>query len=1374
LILRNHKNGALKRLLAIFLFGLIFLASSYLGGEDSGFKYFKNYNYKAYDHLPQNWAIAQAPNGIIYAANQGGVLEFDGVSWRIIGIPGYDTVRSIAIDQNGTIFIGGKNKIGLLEPDKNGSLTYKSLLNHLSGDVKNFSNVWRTHAAKEGVYSRTSNYLFRWDSNEMKVWEIPGFRASFLCGGSLYVQQENKGLMKMQNNALTLLPGGETFARERIWMMVPYDTDSDSPRLLIGTRALGFFLFDGKTLKPFATTAGDYLNKHNLYNGIRLTRGDFALATLTGGLVIMAHDGRLKYVFDKNSGLQDDNVKYVFEDNRENLWLALNDGISRIEYRSPFFLYDDRTGLPGLVQAVARRQGNLYAGTSSGLYVLRPHAKTFQPIPGISASCWSLLPSGPSLLAATNGGVVLVDEKNNTHSILKDVSFVLTPSIKFPGRVWCGVDTGLLSLFVKSSAKTFVGPSGISRYRVNAVSKSIYSIAEDSNGTLWLVTASGGVLKVDFSNGLDQPAVTPYDIPDNPVNSNAVVAGHVIFASKKGIFRFDKQTDTLVPDYTLGKRFADGSNPVFRIVQDKDKTIWFHSQSRNYHAVPQPGKDIAIHFKPFRRIPICQVNAIQPDGSTTWFAGNDGLIRYDKTIKKDYSQTFPTLIRRVLINEKQESERRIFNGCLDKPKTGNAGKPAFPVIEYSDRNLYFEFAAPFFEAETETRYRCFLQGYDSNWSIWTDDTRKNYTNLDPGLYTFRVQAQNIYHHHSEPAEFRFKILPPWYLTWWSYILYAAGFLFSMFLAAKWRSHKLDREKQKLEITIKERTKEIQDKNRQLKNQSDKLKEMDSIKSRFFANISHEFRTPLTLIMSPLEQMLTDARLNEQKNKLNLMLRNSQRLLTLINQLLDLSRFDSGKMKLQTARQNIIPFLKGITSSFHMLAEQNHLKLEFQTQEQDLPLYFDAQKIEEAMINLLINAVKFTPAQGSITISVSKITSEMPDGDAPADFAEISVRDTGIGIARDQLAHIFDRFYQAGNLAENAHKGTGIGLALTREIVKLHKGKIDVHSQRGKGSEFVIQLPMGSAHLKPTEIAALSQAALETKNRTIDLSSMLDVHDIPLLPADNETGPTTCEEPEDLENQVPGKDIILIVEDNADVRRYIRESLERHYTVIEAADGKQGIAKAKQTIPDLIVSDIMMPETNGYELCKTLKKDVNTSHIPIILLTAKASDESIIQGLETGADDYVTKPFNTLILLSRIKNLIDLRRQLQLKIQRQKMLLPHEISVSSTDEEFLKEFQAVIEKNIDNPKLDIEALCKTLYMSRMSLFRKVQALTGETPKQFILSYRLKRGAELLRKKSGNVTEVAMKVGFNSPPYFAKCFKEKYHCTPLSYQQSENQV
>ncbi len=1366
---RDVKTGFVLYLLAWVLFGF----TLNLFPQDTGFKYMENYTAKEHKWYPQNWSILQDKRGCIYVGNQGALLEFDGVTWQKIAIPNL-TVRSLSMDdKTGTVYIGGMNELGFLasDPDGKGTLQYKSLLDQVKKDIKNFGEVLRTHALKEGIYYRTYDYLFRLYFGQLKVIAKTDFnhrfRHSFDCLGKLFIVKNDVGLMQLKGDTLISVPGGEIFADKTVYMMAPYPEG----KILIGTGFSGLYLYGVNSgFELFETEAGDYLKQKELNHGIRLRCGDYALATNSGGLVIMTPArGRIKQYYSKANGLQEDSIKFVYEDTQCNLWLTQDKGISKIEHASPFTLYDDRSDLPGIVLAVVVHgpTQELYAGTTSGLFYWDGTGK-FHPIPGMTQECYSLLSTGDTLLAATKGGVFQV-ENDNSLMITRNPSFVLYASLSNEKRVWVGTK-GLVSLHKSLDAPSRWKPEP----PFETIDREIHSIVEDRDRNLWLGTLTDGALKLDFPRGstFNHPVVTRYDAPVelNPKEIHAFfAAGHVMFATANGIYRFDEKSGQLIPDPTFGKKFAgkksdDHPVGVFRIVEDKNKHIWLHSENINIEAIPHPGGTFSLNTTPFLRIPLAQVNTIYPDpmAEAVWFAGNEGLIRFDKTVKKEYRQEFQTLIREVLVNGKP-----VFDGY--RSDTDNSAKPPEVVFEYRDRNFRIRYAAPFFEAETMTWYRTFLEGYDPQWSELAVETSKDYTNLDPGSYTFRVEAENVYRDKGREALFRFKILPPWYKTWWAFLLYAGLVFLAIFFIIKWRSGKLEREKQRLEQIVEQRTKEINQKNRQLelqteqlKEQSEKLTEMDKVKTRFFANISHEFRTPLTLIMGPLEEMMAGLETAEnetgQKRKLGLMLRNSQRLLNLINQLLELSKIESGKMVLEASLQNIIPFLKGIVASFEPVTVKNQLDLSLVFEEEKIILNIDTGKMEDAIFNLLSNAVKFTPPGGKIIVTVKR---EQPGAEFPSGSVALVVQDTGLGIRRDQLEHIFDRFYQADSTYEHHRKGSGIGLTIARELVELHNGRIDVHSIEGKGTEFIVRLPLAAQTGQPVQTGQPDRPAGGAAGQALaDKIRMMEIEGV-------DTGAEIQPGPGDTET--PGKNILLVVEDSADTRAYIRSSLEPAYTVVEAKDGQEGIEKAREVIPDLIVSDIMMPKTDGFELCRVLKNHIDTSHIPIILLTAKAGEEDVLEGLETGADDYITKPFSTKILSARIKNLIELRRHLQQVLDRDMMQHPAKIPVSRIDKEFITRLKEVIKKNIADPDFNIEQLCEKMGMSQPTLYRKIQALSGESPTEFIRSYRLKRGARLLEEKFGSVIEVAFEVGFSSAAYFTKCFKKKFQRLPSQYPE-----
>ena len=527
-------------------------------------------------------------------------------------------------------------------------------------------------------------------------------------------------------------------------------------------------------------------------------------------------------------------------------------------------------------------------------------------------------------------------------------------------------------------------------------------------------------------------------------------------------------------------------------------------------------------------------------------------------------------------------------------------------------------------------------------------------------------------------------------------------------------------------------------------ETEKLQELDRIKTNFFTNISHEFRTPLTLILGPLEKLMNENKNEQLQLQYKLIHRNADNLLKLINQLLDLSSIDAGKMKLNMDKVNAITFIKGITASFRPLANIKNIQLEFSSNLEQLDTFFDKDKFEKIISNLLSNAIKFTNEKGKICVSISIDNSEV---------IEIVVEDNGIGIPGDELQNIFNRFSKVES--SNIVGGTGIGLALVKELVELHKGSISVESELNKGSKFKINLPLKIEYYKNVQFEDDSQKdkAEQSKEK----------------PAEEKVNIKTEKQDQDIEDLADNVPIVLIVEDENDIRNFIKENLSKEYKILESENGKDGFQKSIEHIPDLIISDIIMPEMNGIELCKNIKTDERTSHIPVILLTAKSSVENKLEGLETGADDYLTKPFNISELHVRISNLIEQRRKLRERFRREILLEPKDIAVTSADEKFLYRVSDIIEKHIADYNFTVDNFAREIGMSRMQLHRKLNAVTGQAASDFIRNFRLKRAAKLLKGKHGNIGEIAYDVGFNNPSYFSECFKKLFGVLPSEYVQ-----
>ena len=560
------------------------------------------------------------------------------------------------------------------------------------------------------------------------------------------------------------------------------------------------------------------------------------------------------------------------------------------------------------------------------------------------------------------------------------------------------------------------------------------------------------------------------------------------------------------------------------------------------------------------------------------------------------------------------------------------------------------------------------------------------------------------------------------MSWWAYLLYAVGLVIVLFLA---RYRMLKREREKFHL-------------QQIENEVAKNEEINNMKFRFFTNVSHELRTPLTLIISPLEGMLKETTDELQSTRLQLMYRNAQRLLHLVNQLLDFRKGEMSTHQLSLSEGDIISYVHSVCNSFLLMADKKHIQFSFFSGIDTFSMAFDADKVGKIVMNLLSNAFKFTPEGGRVTVMIEHVA-------GTPDILEIKIADTGIGISDVDKEHIFERFYQAGHKGVEETTGNGIGLSLVRDFVTLHEGEVKVFDNIGMGSVFVIQFPVKH---------------VETQVQLPEETGM---------PAGDEEDKEMKEEARE-ETERKNFPLLLIVDDNEDFRIFMRYSLELQYRVKLAVNGKEAWEMMQEELPDLVISDVMMPQMDGNELCRLIKQDKRTAHIPVILLTARQNTEAKLEGLQTGADDYVTKPFNMTILVLRIRKLIELSRYHRVT---QGMIdpAPSEIVITSLDEKLIEKAIKYVEDNMSRTELSVEELSRELGMSRVHLYKKLLQITGKTPIEFIRVIRLKRAAQLLRESQLHVSEVAFEVGFNNPKYFSRYFKDEFGVLPSVYQEKE---
>jgi signal transduction histidine kinase/DNA-binding response OmpR family regulator len=659
----------------------------------------------------------------------------------------------------------------------------------------------------------------------------------------------------------------------------------------------------------------------------------------------------------------------------------------------------------------------------------------------------------------------------------------------------------------------------------------------------------------------------------------------------------------------------------------------------------------------------------------------------------------------------------------------------------TQRDLEIHFTALSFLAPANVRFRYRLEPYDAAWVDAGNRRSAFYTKVPPGHYTFRVKASNndgvwneqgasleldLAPHLWETAAFRIAVM----LTLGLLVVTAVG----------WRVRLLRMRTLELGRLVDERTHELRAQQQQLETQTEQLKELDHAKSHFFANVSHEFRTPLTLTIGPLEDLRAEFDRGTRgplPKQLDMALRNSRRLLRLVNQILDVAKLEAGQMTLRASRQDLVAFARGVAAAFAQIAEQKRITFDVTASPAEVWVWFDGDALEKVLANLLSHAFKFTPDGGRIALSVV--------GDNAV--VRLAVADTGPGIAAEHLAHVFERFYQVDESNTRAQPGTGIGLALAKELVELHGGSIAVES-RG-GAVFTVTLPLGRAHLRDDQIAPEIGVRLQT----------------PRLESD----PDLQVEPSEPAGELP---TLLVVDDSADMRTYVRAHFESRYRVLEAGDGADGIERARLEIPDLVISDVMMPGTDGNTLCRALKGDSATDFIPIILLTARTSTEDRVAGLVGGADDYLAKPFEMRELDARVENLIASRRRLRERFATERVELPprpRQPALSSTDQAFVDRLHAIIANRLTQPEFNVTELARELFLDRTHLFRRTRELVGETPSELIRRFRMERAKHLFEESAGSVAEVAYGVGFQSVSHFSQVFREAYGVSPSDFRE-----
>ena len=877
-------------------------------------------------------------------------------------------------------------------------------------------------------------------------------------------------------------------------------------------------------------------------------------------------------------------------------------------------------------------------------------------------------------------------------------------------------------------------------------SYTVFSICEDNEGYLWLGAGPGGIFRSDKDkNEFEHFNILKKDSLSSDVFLNIVRIdsnGDIWasdFAGEGTLYLYDRQEDKFNP-YLNGFK-------MYNLLIDQKGWLLISTWEKGLVHINPVDRTYIQYTKKDGLPSIDGLDIIEGENSIYWINTRLGPARFDSEMGKVSPIGLPK--RRYNTGIFKASDNQIYvssnTGLYSFYPLQVGGNPYPPQVTISDllisdqnylairnesdelklshnqNDIVFKYIGLHYNSPEENSYKYKLDPIDDKWIDAGYERMVRFANLSPGTYNFQLKAANSDGVWSVEAEsVQFVIKPAWWKTWWVYIIYLA---ISIAFADRFYRFQLSR---KLAVA-----------------ESNRLKEINQLKNNLFTNITHEFRTPLTVIKGMADSIksnLKNKQLDDLENSLDMIDRNSDSLLHLVNEMLDLAKIESGNMELQLVQSDVIPFIKYLCESFHSLAQEKQINLMVYSEIDELFMDFDANKLTVIISNILSNAIKFSQPGGKVIVHFNQIYNNKQK------IFITKIKDNGLGIPEEEVNNIFNRFYQVDNSSSRRGEGTGIGLALTKEFVELMNGLIEVKSSLGKGSEFSIQLP-------------ISNSAPQTENIQIHLES-------------NITASATGEELTDVvsvyNSELP---LALIIEDNTDVIHYLKTCLSGKYQTIHSANGDIGIETAFEKIPDIIICDVMMPGKDGFEVCSTLKSDERTDHIPVIMLTAKASMKDKLAGLSFGADVYLTKPFEKAELLTRLDQLVLLRKKMRQKFNNDSMSHFLKIKAENPETKFLQKIIKIIHEEISNQSFGSPLyLSQKMYLSDSQIYRKLKAITGKSTAVFIRSVRLQKAKEMLQTTDKTISEIAYEVGFNDPSWFGRAFKEEFGFAPSAISKS----
>ncbi len=1068
--------------------------------------------------------------------------------------------------------------------------------------------------------------------------------------------------------------------------------------LLIGGEASGLNILDTKTSKV------SKLNSEvpgNSIVAISMDReGLIWLGSSNNGAFVLDNSIK-KFQHNFNDGVVAGYEARGFaEDALGTIWIAYNGiGIARMDRQSrqpqPVDRVNRQITNKNVSSVICDRHGILWLGTlGKGVYRIDPARQTVTNYTVFSegfgndkvlclyedwnGTVWAGTLGSGLFYFDPKGGKFISATEYNKPNHIPNTAYVTCMMEDSHGTFWVGTMYGLYELS-RAKGSLFNYRSHVPNDTVPSIrGGQVQSVLEDSNKNLWVGTSDNG-LSVRF-NG----------------ESN-----FVSFGIKEGM----------------------ASNSISSMLMSKHGQLWM-STNRGLSKMDVAKKT----FQNFSKLDGLNSNTFYPGASFTasngefFFGSNTGFERFFPDSIQVVSSK-PTLY----LSDIKINNQSVVPGAPDSPLAKHISLTSEIMLSYDQRSFVIDFVALGFRPSSRHTYCYKLDGFDEDWKCSGEESA-TYTNIDPGTYVFMVKAANrdgVW--TTTPVTLKITIEQVFWKTWWAvtaYVLFVVGAVYMLMRI------RIERIKMRNQLNLERIAREQEH-------------ELSELKTQFFTNISHEFRTPLTLVLMPLESLMNTTEVpSVLRERIFTAHRNGERMMRLVNELMDFNKLDNGGLTLHVRHGEILRFIHETSSAFNEMAGRRNIRFSISSTDTELMGWYDHDKLERIIFNLLSNAFKFTPDGGEINVNINSKHSIIGNG-ALCRCAELVIVDNGVGIAEDELPHIFDKFYQAKSAMTSSSPGTGIGLSLTKALVELHQGRITAESIPDKSTTFTILLPIDASAYAIDEVVETPADVVYTK---------LEI-----------------EAAADIENVEGDRRQVLIVEDNIELLQYLVVELKKEFIVLEATNGEEGLALAIEKIPDLIISDVMMPKKNGIEFCDAIKGNINTSHIPFILLTAKTTAEDQIHGINTGADLYITKPFNISVLNASIRQIIASRQKLYTRFSQDVYLMPGKVASNELDQAFLQKAIDYIVNNLTDSQLSVDSIAGIFNVSRMQVYRKIKALTGKSVVEFIRIVRMKEAVKLMDTHKFTLAEIAFQTGFNSSSYFTRCFKEEYGKTPSEYLQ-----